>query len=142
VIRRLLLWLLACAAFGAVLGAIHTPLALAWAIALVAPVTVVLVYCRRAPRRAPQRYREIVERHFDAEAGPPAGSLPLEEPLLERSFADPGDWRAVAELIAPDFRCIGREIRSAYWSRWTLTPDHERIRAIELVAFTAPPVRV
>lgn len=35
----------------------------------------------------------------------------------------------------------GHELRYARWDRWTLTPDRERIRRIEVVAYTAPPVR-
>ena len=65
-----------------------------------------------------------------------------QDELLE-AVVDPSDpdvlWIKQHNVIQPP---DGREIRSAYWSRWTLTPDHERIRAIELVAFTAPPVRV
>jgi hypothetical protein len=198
VLRRLLLWFLACVAFGALLGLLRLPLGVAWAIALVAPLTVGLAYRRHVLRHAPQRYREIVQRHFDPEAGPPARSAPVAEPLLDRWFAGADGSRDVAGLLAPDFRFTavgrrrpigramfvramrngakwmgesreqvlavladpsepdvlwvkqhsviqppdGREIRSAQWSRWTLTPDRERIRAIEVVAFTAPPVPV
>jgi hypothetical protein len=197
VIRRLLLWLLACIAFGAILGLLRIPLAVSWALALVAPLAVLIVYRRRVLRRAPQRYREIMERHFDPDAGPPAGSEPVDEACVRRWFAGADDSRALADLLAPDFRFIaagrrpvsravfvramrngrtwmgesrdqvlevladpsepdvlwikqhsviqppdGREIRSAQWARWTLTPDRERIRAIEVVAYTAPPVPV
>ena len=196
-IRRLLLWLLACIAFGAILGLLRIPLAVSWALALVAPLAVLIVYRRRVLRRAPQRYREIMERHFDPEAGPPAGSEPVDEACVRRWFAGADDSRALADLLAPDFRFSaagrrpvsramfvramrngrtwmgesrdqvlevladpsepdvlwikqhsviqppdGREIRSAQWARWTLTPDRERIRAIEVVAYTAPPVPV
>jgi hypothetical protein len=197
VIRRLLLWLLACIAFGAILGLLRIPLAVSWALALVAPLAVLIVYRRRVLRRAPQRYREIMARHFDRDAGPPAGSEPVDAACVRRWFAGADDSRALADLLAPDFRFIaagrrpvsravfvramrngrtwmgesrdqvlevladpsepdvlwikqhsviqppdGREIRSAQWARWTLTPDRERIRAIEVVAYTAPPVPV
>lgn len=197
-IRRLLLWLLACVAFGAIQGLLRIPLAVSWAMALVAPLAVLIVYRRRVLRRAPQRYREIVQRHFDPDAGPPAGSEPVDEACVRRWFAGAGDSRALADVLAPDLRLVvagrrrpvgravflrvtrngrkwmgdhtdelleavadpsepdvlwikqhsviqppdGREVRSAQWSRWTLTPDRERVRTIEVVAFTAPPVPV
>lgn len=62
--------------------------------------------------------------------------------LLE-VLADPSDpdvlWIKQHSVIQPP---DGREIRSAHWARWTLTPDRERLWAIEVVAFTAPPVAV
>jgi hypothetical protein len=187
---------------GVLLVATHTPAAVGYAIAVVPSAIVIpfAVYCRRARRRAPQRFREIVQRHTDADAGPPAGSEPVEEPVVRRWYAADArdDWRALADLLAPDFRThpvsgarpMGRwvavrlmrngskwlgecenelletladpsepdvvwvkehavrrppgggEMRYATWERWTLSGDRERIRAIEVVAFTAPPVPV
>jgi hypothetical protein len=159
-----------------------------------------VVHCRRARRRAPQRFREIVQRHTDADAGPPAGSEPVDEPVVRHWYAADAreDWRALADLLAPDFRLIsvargrpikrwvvvrlmrngakwlgesenelletladpserdvvwvkehtvqrppdGGELRYGTWERWTLTGDRERIRTIEVVAYTAPPVPV
>jgi hypothetical protein len=155
------------------------------------------LYCARARRRAPERYRAYVAEHFDAEAGPPAGAEPVEEPVVARWFAAEAqeDSAATAALLAPDFhyvgpgrrrplarrtylrlvrvgpRWVGRtrttleqvladpadpavvwvrersvtqpprggaEIRTGVWHRWTLTPDRERIRSFELVAFVEP----
>jgi hypothetical protein len=181
---------------GGVLAALDASLAVTLAVAVL-PFVPLVAYCRRALRRAPQRYREIMERHFDPEAGAPAGSEPVDEACVRRWFAGADDSRALADLLAPDFRFSaagrrpvsravfvramrngrkwigesrdtllevladpsdphglwikqhsviqppdGREIRSAHWARWTLTPDRERLRAIEVVAFTAPPVPV
>jgi len=204
--RKLVLGAAIGVVYGAVggwlLATLDAPVGLAEAILLApfAGLAAWIVYCRRARRRAPQRFREIVRRHTDADARPPAGSEPVDEPVVRRWHAADArdDWRALAGLLAPDFRLrpvsgarpMGRwvavrlmrngakwlgecetellgtladpsepdvvwvnehavrqlpdggEMRYSTWERWTLTGDRERIRAIEVVAFTAPPVPV
>jgi hypothetical protein len=91
------------------LTALHAPFLVGEAVIL-APAVLLLalgLYCRRARRRAPDRFRAYVTEHFDAAAGPPAGAESVDEPVVARwcSHAEPG-------LLAADFRYVapGREL--------------------------------
>jgi hypothetical protein len=59
---------------------------------------------------------------------------------LEDVVADPDEpdvvWVRQTSVIRPPRG--GPEIRTGAWHRWTLTPDRQRIRRFELVAFVEP----
>jgi hypothetical protein len=98
---------------GAVLGyglpALGGPVAALAVIVAGSALVVWGVYCGRARRRAPERYRAYVAEHLDAAAGPPAGAVPVEEPVLTR-WCESGD----PDLLADDFRYVAPD---RDWSR-------------------------